>query len=195
MMAPILLCSVLALAMVIEKFRYFTFINIDAEALKSNIFTAIRDNNIKAALGACDAHDVPLARVLKAGLLQYGKSREEIIRAMEEAGGLEVPELERFLLPLFIIGNVVPFLGLLGTLLGLGSSFYTIHTRAVALNPAVFSDLSFGVWAAFITTVAAFLIAVPVFIIYQYCISRVEYYILQIEAAGPDLADFLTHTA
>ena len=95
LMWPILLCSVFALAIVIEKLVFFHGLRENVVDLKDRIFTAVRKNDIKGAMMVCDRSGTPVANVLKSGLLLYGRDQEAIEEAMQESSRFEVPLLEK----------------------------------------------------------------------------------------------------
>src|SRR3989338_1113071 len=94
-MWPILLCSVLAVAIIIEKLMYLAAIASDTQQLKHKVFEHLKNNNIKEAIGLCESDRSPLAKILKAGILKFGSSREEIKEAIEEISLSEIPKLEQ----------------------------------------------------------------------------------------------------
>ena len=192
-MWPILFCSVFALAIVIERLYYFSSVNVNRADLNARIFSALRKNDIKTALMSCDGYRAPVANVLKAGLLKYGMSRDEVTGAMEQASHLEIPELERRLAVLLTVGNISPLLGLLGTVTGMCGLFYTIQLRSAAMNPVTPADVAGGVWEALITTAAGLLVAIPVFVAYNFFVMRVNRCVLQMERAAVDLLDFMVN--
>ena len=94
LMAPILLCSLFALGIVIEKMLHFSTVQTNGPRLKTKVFDLIKDNQIKEAIQLCDADPSLVAKVLRAGVLKFGAPREEIKESMEDAGLLEIPKLE-----------------------------------------------------------------------------------------------------
>lgn len=192
-MWPILLCSIFALAIVIEKFFYYSSINVDMAALKERIFEAIKKNDLKGAVILCEGVRSPVAKVLRAGLLKFGDPKREIVESMEEASQFEVPHLEKRLSGLSTIGNVATLLGLLGTVMGMCTSFHTIQVRAAAMNPVTPGDIAGGIWQALITTVAGLIVAIPAFVAYNYFVSCANKYVLQMEKSALDLANFIAH--
>lgn len=192
-MWPILLCSVFALAIIIEKFHYFFSIGVNIPDLKEQIFSALQKNDIKEALACCESRVSPLSNVLKAGLLKHGMPKEEVVEAMQEASQFEIPRLEKRMLALSTIANVSTLLGLLGTVTGMCGAFHTIQVRAAAMNPVTPGDIAGGIWESLITTVAGLIVAIPVFVAYNYFVTRVNRYVVLMEMLAVDLANFMTH--
>ncbi len=193
LMWPILICSVVALAIMIEKAVFFSGLGEDVAALKERLVAGVRRNDIKEAVGVCNRSATPLANVFKAGLLRYGSSREDILRAMEEAGRFEVPLLERGLALLATAAHVASLLGLLGTASGLMSSFHALQMRSAAMTPVMPGDVAGGLWVALITTVAGITVAIPSVALHNYFSDRAGRYVFQMEKDAADLAQLLTN--
>ena len=191
-MWPIVLCSVLACGIVIEKLWHFSIVGTNVAKLKQEIFDLLRKNKIQEAIVLCDNDHSPIAQILKAGLLKWGASRDEIKEAIENVSLLEIPRLEKRLNALATIANISPLLGLLGTVTGLISSFHTIEIRASSHHPVTPGDWAGGIWEALITTVAGLVVAIPAFVAYNYCVSRVNTIILEMERAATELVNFLS---
>ena len=195
LMAPILLCSLFALGIVIEKLIHFSTIQSNGSQLKTKVFDLIKDNKIKEAIKLCDADPSAVAKILKAGVLKFGAPRDEIKESMEDAGLLEIPKLESRLGALATIAHVSPLLGFLGTVTGMMTCFHTIQARAASLNPVTAGDLAGGIGEALITTVAGLMVAIPAFVAYNFCVSRVNRLTLEMERAATELANFMCHMA
>jgi len=195
LMVPILLCSFFALGIVIEKLIHFSTIQTNVSQLKANIFGLIKNNKIKEAVQLCEASPSPIAKILKAGVLKFGASREEIKETMEDASLFEVPKLENRLGALATIAHISPLLGLLGTVTGMTTCFHTIQVRAASLNPVTPGDLAGGIGEALITTVAGLMVAIPTFVAYNYCVSRINRFTLEMERAATELVNFMCHVA
>jgi len=190
-MIPILLCSFFSLGIIIEKLVYFSSIKTNIFELKKQIFELVRNNNIKEAVQLCDQHRSPVARILRAGLIKYGSSRENIKESIEDVSLFEIPKLESRLSALATIAHISPLLGLLGTVTGMTSCFHTINVRAASLNPVTPGDLAGGIMQSLLTTVAGLMVAIPTFVIYNYFISRINHYVLEMERAATELVNFM----
>lgn len=188
-MWPILMCSILALAIAIERFYSLRRISIDTRELMDVIRTALRRNRVQEAVELCDETDAPIARIIKAGLLKYNRSKEDIREAIEDAGQMEVPRLERHLTALSTCANVAPLLGLLGTVQGMIKCFATIENMQGQVNP---SDLAEGIANALITTFTGLMVAIPTLVAYNYFMSWVDNMVLEMEVSSSELVDALT---
>ena len=192
-MIPIILCSILALGIFIEKVVYFATIKTDVQKLKHRVFDSIKNDEIKQAVEICEEDRSPVAKIMKAGIMKFGNSREEIKEAMEDVSLFEVPKLERRLNILATIAHIAPLLGLLGTVTGMTGSFHTIEVRSTSLNPVTPGDLAGSIWEALLTTVAGLIVAIPTFVAYNYLIGRVNNFVLEMERTATELLNFLCH--
>src|SRR3990167_6331150 len=118
-MWPILLCSVFAFAIVIERIIALRREQIDTKVFMEQISKSLKRNKIMEALELCDKTKGPIANILKAGILKHDRPRQEVREAIEDASIHEVPRLEKNLPVLSTVAQVAPLLGLLGTVTGL----------------------------------------------------------------------------
>ncbi|MCK4810244.1 MAG: MotA/TolQ/ExbB proton channel family protein [Candidatus Omnitrophica bacterium] len=192
LMFPIILFSIFALAIVIEKFIYFSRIKVNMPELLSQILTYARKNRIREAIGVCEKSPSYLANILKAGLFRYDQSKEIIKEAMENASLYEIPKLEKNLNFLSTLAHIAPLLGLLGTVVGLVGCFAAIEKYAINVGVVNPSDLAGGIRVALHTTVAGLCVAIPSSLIYNYFIHRVSLYVLSAERASTELLEVLS---
>ena len=95
LMAPIVVCSLVALAIFIEKFFYFSFISTNIMELQNKIFELVKQNKLKEAMVICEQNNSPVAKIMKVGIVKYGASPADIKMAMEGVGLCEIPKLEK----------------------------------------------------------------------------------------------------
>lgn len=188
---PIILCSMFGFATAIEKKWQLHKAKIDTEKFLNDILETIRQLKIKEAVDKCDSIKSPISRILKAGILKYNHSKEEIRQAMEDASLYEIPILEKNLTTLATIGHISPLLGLLGTVTGLVRCFQSIQLSSSSFAPISPGDLAGGIWEALITTVAGLMVAIPIFVIYNYLVSSVNNFILEMERSATELVNFI----
>ena len=192
MMIPILLCSVIAFAVVIERFLYVRRIKINTRKFMGEISYSLKRNRADEAIEMCDKSPGPLPKVLKAGILRYDRSRQEIREAIEDAALHEIPKLEKNLGLLATIAQISPLLGFLGTAIGLAEIFQKIQVKAAALNPLTPADISGGIWQALIAMIAGLLVAIPAVAAYNYFVGRINYVIREMEISATDLVSILS---
>jgi len=189
---PIILCSIFAFAIILEKFWYLQKIKIDTQEFLNTILDKMKRHQVKEALEACDKTASPISRILKAGILKYDRPRPQIVEAIEDASLYEIPGIEKNLNALATIAHVAPLLGLLGTVTGMVRVFQMIQAKSASMYPLSPADLAGGVWEALLTTVAGLIVAIPVFVAYNYLVSRINRFILEMEKASTELVNFLT---
>jgi biopolymer transport protein ExbB len=191
-MWPILLCSIYALGIILEKVWYLHRINIDSRQFLNEILDKMRGHRIKEALDICERTKSPISHILKAGILKYDRHRGQIKEAIEDASLYEVPHLEKNLTALATIAHISPLLGLLGTVTGMVKSFYIIQTTSSAFQAVSPAELAGGIWEALLTTVFGLVVAIPTFVAYNYLVNRINSFILEMEIASTELVNFLT---
>lgn len=192
-MIPIILCSIVALAVVMERFYHLHRVKIDTQKFLDTIVDSIQRNKIKEALQICERTPGPIPQVLRVGILKHDRPREEIREAIEDAAQHEIPRLEQNLGILGTISHIAPLLGLLGTVTGLVRCFQIIQEKSSAMNPINPGDLAGGIWEALLTTVAGLMIAIPAIVVYNYFVHRVENFVNEMEKSASQLLDVLSN--
>ena len=187
LMLPILLCSVIALAIVGERFWSLQQKRINPATLVSQVWQwyksdALTDENIEAL-----AKSSPLGRVLAAGLVNRHHPREIMKESIEDTGRQVVVELERYLNTLGTIASITPLLGLLGTVIGMIKVFAAITAHGVG-NPSV---LAGGISEALITTAAGLSVAIPSLIFYRYFRGKVDELVIKMEEEALKIVDVM----
>lgn len=191
LMYLILFCSVLSLAIIIERLIVLQRVKIDVPAFMHKVLEAVRRNRMMEAIEICDRTQGPLGSIIKAGLLKSSASRQEIKEAMEEAALNEVPRLEKNLNILATIAHVTPLIGLLGTVTGMVEAFQVIQEKAAAFSPVSPGDLAGGIWEALLTTVGGLSVAIPTLVAYNFLVTKVDNFILNMERAATELVQVL----
>jgi len=192
MMYLIILSSVLALGVVMERVYHLTRARIDADKFMDEILTVLKRNKIIEAIEMCNKTPGPIAHIVKAGILKHDRSRVEIKEAVEEAAQLEIPRLEKHIPILAAIAHITPLLGLLGTVTGMVKAFQVIQEKAQMMVPVNPGDLAGGIWEALLATLAGLAVAIPTYIAYNYLVSRVDTLIYDMEKSAMDLVNLLS---
>jgi biopolymer transport protein ExbB len=176
-MIPLALCSILALAIVIEKAFALRTHRVVSPKI-AGLIESMKGQEDSTALGAvCQHVNTPFARVIKAGLENEGLPRAENVEMLQAAARQEVGSLERGLLMLEIITGISPLLGLLGTVIGIFHVFNVIVETGIGEASA----LSGGISEALITTIVGLFIAIPSLVAHSYFSKRVDELVLEIE--------------
>ncbi len=187
----ILVCSVIAVAIVMEKLWQLHRAKINTEDFMEDIAETLKRNRIMDAVDKCNAMPGPIAQILKAGIIKHDRPRTEIKEAIEDAGLHEVPRLEKNLSALATIAHIAPLLGLLGTVTGMVRSFQVIELKATALMSVNPGDLAGGIWEALVTTVAGLAVAIPTYVAYNFLVSKVDGFVLEMEKSATDVTNIL----
>ncbi len=156
-MWPLLLCSVIGVAIIVERFIYFQRIQLNYEAFTKQLKAFIAARNFRDAALLCRKHPNPVPRMAEYYLkhLDQDKLRDEILK---REGSQALEKVETRLRGLATLTHIAPLLGLLGTVTGLVGAFHKIEILGGQVQPG---DLAAGIWEALITTVFGLVIAIP----------------------------------
>jgi biopolymer transport protein ExbB len=186
----IIVCGWIALAVFLERFFHLHRAQIRIDDFLNGITTNLTRGNDLEAVSICDQTPGPAARLVRTALLHRTDPKEEMIRAVRQAGLCEVPRLERHLNLLITLAQVLPMLGLLGTVLGLLEMLAALQGSSPLVEIA---PLSGGLWKALLTTAAGLATGIPAYAGYHFLVGRVESIALDMEQAAGEIIYFLTH--
>ena len=185
LMVPILLCSTLAVAIIIERFWTLRKSKVTPQGLGATVEDwAARHELDRRHLDQLRAES-PLGRIYASALLNRKRSREVIKEAVEDSGRHVVHELERFLNTLGTIAGISPLLGLLGTVIGMIKVFSAIMISGVGDA----NVLAGGISEALITTAAGLTVAIPSYFFYRFFRGMVAEYVISMEEKAISLID------
>ncbi len=186
-MVPILLCSVVAMAIVVERFWTLQAGKIVPGGLVMQVWEWARADELDDARIRTIQSGSPLGRVLAAGLANRRAEREIMKEAIEEVGRHVVHDLERYLNALGTVALITPLLGLLGTVIGMIKVFTVITVQGVG-NPEVLAD---GISQALITTATGISVAIPALLFYRYFQRRVDELVITMEQEALKMVEVL----
>lgn len=187
LMWPLLACSILAMAIIAERFWSLQTKRITPPNLVAQVWQWARTGSITAERIQELRLGSPLGRLLAAGLVNYQHDRVVMKESIEEVGRQVVHELERFLNTLGTIASITPLLGLLGTVFGMIQVFSVISVRGIGDA----SILSGGISQALYTTAAGLSIAIPTLLFYRYFQGRVDELVITMEQEALKLVEVL----
>ena len=172
-MIPILLGSVIGVAIVLERFWVLRACGPAVpRALAQRVFKLVKDGQAAEAIQVCAQHPrSPLAGLLRVGLERRSLPLDRLEKILEQVGNNQVQRLERRLGTLASIVSIEPLMGFLGTITGLIRAF--MSWEQAGANVTV-NSLAGGIYEAMITTAAGLSVAVPLFLCYNYFISRIK---------------------
>jgi biopolymer transport protein ExbB len=176
-MVPLILCSILAAAITLERLWTLRSQRVVPEELVDKVWRWVENRTLSdKQILALQQHS-PLGRVLAAGLANRNRDRSLMIEAIEDAGRHVAHELERYLNVLGTIAAISPLLGLLGTVTGMIRTFNAITVAGVG-NPTAMAS---GIAEALITTAAGLIIAIPALVAYRLLRGRVDGHVIDME--------------
>ena len=187
-MVPIILLSIIGLALILERFWTLWRIRLDIPRFAQEIFFSVERGQFQKALERCEKVRHPIADVFKLGILNRALKREEIEKMMEREGDDQVQYLERYLGALLIIVGVEPMLGFLGTIVGLIQAFMAWEQLGSNITVNV---LAAGIYQAMITTAAGLSVAIPAYILYHLIVGKIKSHAQEITYYGNELIDIL----
>ncbi|MFA4982242.1 MAG: MotA/TolQ/ExbB proton channel family protein [Candidatus Omnitrophota bacterium] len=191
-MIPIILGSILGLAIIIDKLWTLYRVRIDSAKFTEEILAKVRDKKFDAALSQCARNSrYPVAATLKAGIEKRALQLSEIERVLERVGNSKVKDLERYIGGLISIIGIEPLLGFLGTITGLMRAFMAWEKAGPDITV---SALASGIYEAMITTAAGLIVAVPYYLICNFIISRVKYISYELSDSSTRLVETLSET-
>jgi len=181
---PLLLASVVAVALIIERSISLRRVRVVPPGLLDNVLTDFRQRGVSPELVERVSAHSPLGRVLAAGLRNISSSREVMKEAIEESGQAVVHELERFLTTLGTIASISPLLGLFGTIVGMIEIFAS--QGASGANPA---QLAHGISIALYTTGFGLVIAIPAMIFWRHFRRLIDDFVVDMEQQAIKLVE------
>lgn len=187
LMWPIILCSVIALAITLERLWSFRRKRVVPDHLLPQIWKLYKSKELDRQRVLAIRENSPLGRLLATGLTNLHHSRDVMKEAIEEEGRQVVHDLEHYLNALGTVAAIAPLLGLLGTVFGMIEVFAAITDAGVG-NPAV---LAGGISKALITTAAGLSVAIPSLIAHRYLTGRVDELAIAMEQQAIKMVEVL----
>ena len=187
-MIPILLLSIIAAYIFIERYYVIKKASTEDVNFMNRIKDYIHEGKIDAALALCRSTDSPSARMVEKGISRLGRPLSDINTAIENVGKLEISKLEKGFPTLATITGTEPMLGFLGTVIGMVQSFYAMSQAG---NNIEVSILSGGIYTALITTVAGLTVAIICYFAYNTLVVKVEKVVFNLEATLTEFMDIL----
>lgn len=176
-MYPLLLCSIIGITIVIEKFYTLRRKRIIIPAVAKVIEGIRTTEDIKTATYVCSQNPGPFSTIVSITLDNHSDDKDAIKEALSDQGRQEIHHLEKGLVVLETIAGIAPLLGLLGTVLGILRVFNIISAMGIGQAEA----LAGGISEALITTIAGLFIGIPAVVAYNYFTQKAESLVLEIE--------------
>ena len=186
-MIPIFLCSVIAFALVLERFLSLRRSKIFPRLMMKEINSLSLSSDFSDINSICNKYDVPLTRIIVAGFSRKKLGLGEMEKAMIACGQQESSILSRNLRGLGVIANLAPMLGLFGTVIGMIRAFDVI-SKAGTGNPGLVAE---GISQALLTTAAGLIVGIPSLALYHFFRSRIDKIIFELESISVNLINSL----
>jgi biopolymer transport protein ExbB len=190
-MWPILMCSVLALAIFLERLVRFSRMRSRGAGLSEKVIRLLKAGDVKAAEEKALDSGSSMGRVLAQAIRFKDRDRETLETVVMHAAEEEVRNMSSYLQALATIGNIAPLLGLLGTVLGMIKAFMVIQQMGGKVNAAV---LAGGIWEAMLTTAFGLAVALPTVVAHSYLLARVDKYETKLNDGAVKFITELNHT-
>ncbi|TSA30596.1 MAG: MotA/TolQ/ExbB proton channel family protein [Ignavibacteriales bacterium] len=190
-MWPILACSIIGLAIVIEKFMVIKKAKINVLAFSIKIRGLLKRKDLDGAINYCMEEKSPISNIIRRGLKKHKFGRKRVIESIESAGKQEISKLEKGLATLATVAGAAPMLGFLGTVTGMIAAFMKIQELQGSASPA---DLATGIWEALLTTAFGLFVGIPALALYNYFVNLISKIVLDLERAATDILDVLDET-
>jgi len=184
----LLLCSVIALGVFLERVVYLHRATIDVGEFLRGLREVLKKKHYAEALQECSTTSGPVARVITAAVQNHALPLHELRVIVREAAQLEVPKLERNLGILATLAYVAPLIGLLGTVAGLLQVFLTISQHS---GYATAADIASGIYMSLLTTGAGLGVAIPAYVCFNFLSAKVNDLLRDMERGGIEVVHLL----
>ncbi|MBD3275312.1 MAG: MotA/TolQ/ExbB proton channel family protein [Candidatus Marinimicrobia bacterium] len=187
-MYPILVLLILGLMICIERFYTLTKASINTRKLLNNVQSSLEEDGVEAAKEVCENTPGPVSEIFHAGLSRVDKGIEEVEKAVQNAGSIEMSFLERGMTWLTTVIAIAPMLGFTGTVWGMILAFQDIE-KANDISPSVVAG---GISVALLTTLFGLVVAIIIQFFHNLFITRIDKIIIDMEEGSLKLIDTLT---
>lgn len=188
LMIPILLSSLVAIYIFVERIRTINRANEDPNAFMGRIKELVLKGDVNGARLLCAQHDTPVARMIEKGVSRIGSPLKNIEASIENVGKIELFKLEKNLSVLATVAGAAPMMGFLGTVIGMVQAFISIAQEEGSVSPKLLAD---GIYTAMITTVAGLIVGIVAYLGYNYLVTRVSKVVHKMEYSSVEFIDLL----
>jgi biopolymer transport protein ExbB/TolQ len=178
-----LFLSVLSVTFALERWWYFRGATAKSDDILAAVRKQLEGGKTDAAVAWCQKHPSAVAQVVGYGLLYAGRSRKDLEELMLSKLKEERLKLERYLAILGTLGNISPFIGLFGTVVGIIKAFRDLAASGTG-GPSVVAQ---GIAEALVSTAAGLIVAIPAAILYNYFMGRLKRTTVEMEVASARL--------
>jgi biopolymer transport protein ExbB len=186
-MWPILVLLVIGLAISLERIWTLTRAGVNTRKFIAKVKDALKEGGIDAAIEVCANTRGPVASIFHAGLMRADRGIENVEKSITSAGSIEMAFLEKGLVWLATVVSIAPMLGFTGTVMGMIQAFDSI-AAANDISPTIVAS---GISVALLTTLFGLIVAIIIQTTHNYCVSRIDKLIVDMEESSNELVDTL----
>ena len=199
-MWPLLALLVMAIAVIIERYRSLKLLETDAGSLREEVIELLSEDKVEESLKLCDSARGHVPAILSNGLRKYlvlrrlnydqAQMEQQVVKSMENYGVNIVAALERHLPILATIASVAPMLGFLGTVQGMIVAFGDIEANIGQQN--IVQAAASGIRVALLTTAFGLIVGIPAYIAFNYFTGLINDFVLQVESSAAELIEVVS---
>jgi biopolymer transport protein ExbB len=199
-MWPLLALLILAVAVIIERYRSLKLLETDSSQLREQVTALLSEDRVEESLELCDSSRGPVPAILSNGLRKYlvlrrlnydqAQLEQQVVKSMENYGTNIVATLERHLPILATIASVAPMLGFLGTVQGMIVAFGDIEANIGQQN--IVQAAASGIRVALLTTAFGLVVGIPAYMAFNYFTGIINDFVLQVESSAAELIEVVT---
>ena len=199
-MWPLLALLVMAIAVIIERYRSLKLLETDAGSLREEVIELLSEDKVEESLKLCDSARGPVPAILSNGLRKYlvlrrlnydqAQMEQQVVKSMENFGVNIVAALERHLPILATIASVAPMLGFLGTVRGMIVAFGDIEANIGQQN--IVQAAASGIRVALLTTAFGLIVGIPAYMAFNYFTGLINDFVLQVESSAAELIEVVS---
>lgn len=187
-MIPLLLLSIAAIAIFIERMMTLKKADKTPKGLLGQVKSLVASGNINEAKALCSQDSSPIAKMLEKGISRIGSPLKNIEVSIENVGKIEIYRLEKNLSTLATISGAAPMIGFLGTVTGMIQAFIAIAQEEGSVSPKLLSE---GIYEAMITTAVGLSVGIIAYLGYNYLVTQVQKVIHKMEYTSVEFIDLL----
>lgn len=187
-MIPLAILSVIAIYIFIERAIAIHKASKYDPSFMRRIKDYVQEGEIESAQNLCRSNNTPASKLVGKGISRLGRSANDILAAIENAGNIEIANLSKGLPWLATTASGAPMLGFLGTVIGMVDAFFSIANSG---NAASIGDFAGGIYTALVTTVAGLVVGIIALFAYNYIVARINNVMNQLEARTMEFMDII----
>jgi biopolymer transport protein ExbB len=188
LMHAILACSLVVVFVAVERYFALRKARLDGGQFMMKLKSIFQKGDVSALLAFCSQKDAPVANIIRRGISNVDQGNEKVQKALEFARREEAYRLQKHLWILAGVAGIAPMMGLLGTVMGMISTFQAVQNLHGVIDTA---DLAAGIWATLVTTAFGLFVGIPALAMYKYYAACVCKFVHEMDVASSEFLDLL----